>query len=597
MIMTIKNMFRFMAASLVALVVPVTVGMNSKPTSAQLWYQSDVQKKVTRLNTSFAYLVGAAKSKDLAPRDSIKKYVEQTKQDLDILSLTIQKYNWCPKIVEQAFGEIKSKLDVDYNTAWTGSYVITHLGEQFTLAQDMKNWLLCACDQTDNKKQSNEFMKLKLMWLEKDYLEIKRSIQEEESLFKRSSDYVVLKYQISAKKNQKELSWWNTIRLHTSLASAGLRELVTGESVTKKQEQQYKEDLVNLEVTLLEDELNQYAIRLAKADKNYSDTIKQMRNQKITFSKPLFQTTKDELIFRDKQSQLNSFYDVMLQLFNAKPRQDVLMGEKVLDSYNPVKYGSGKVSTILAGWFGFAPAKDLQSNSVGHQVCETVKVVDTFLWGRDIVGGIPSAVVIKCCSMMLSSDLLCQTIVGSAGLLGQSTDVKNIIDDLRKFKKDIYEFGFTLNDLLEATKLIGSGRIQLLINLCCKAIRAQPEKFAGLLDDTIDDSREWFHSTARKAIDEDALLTYCSDVNFKTQFAPILYVEPRELTVTENVYNSISNNKMFAVMGFAATIYGGYRYGAHTWIAQKIRDVPVKDSLANLGSWAYSFVAPSILKK
>lgn len=556
--------------------------------STQLWYQAKIHNKVQQLNYSFAQLIGA--TQDFASRETLKQYVEQTRKDLDTVHDMVKQFNWCPGLIDQAVAQIKDKLVVSFDTAWTGSYVKTDLGKQFTLAQDMKNWLLLACSQTDNKKESAEYAKLQLMWLEKDFLEIRHAFKEEECQFKESSEYLDLKYKIINKKNSQELSWWNNLCYETNLIWAGFNGVMFG----KEQEEHYK-NLFDQEVETLEDTLNQHDTRLNKASLNYSANLNNIKNKKITsLQGACLQTNTDELIFRNKQGELNSFYDLVWKLFNVKSRQNILIGENLCDDYNPIKYYFSVKANQWYNIFGAETIQDMTEKSKGQKVVDVVKAVDVILYYRDLVGEIPSAVAVKCLSMLLASPALRDTVIA----MGVP---QNIMDKLVGIKLSCNENGFSINDVLQASSIIGDKDLGLVVKLVIKAIGKAPEKWVNSIDVALSSAREWIDSkgeldfsSAKTAIDDHELLSYIAMANKNTYVSPIHVIEKPEQSVvslSESIYHNVVNKKTFAVLGLAGVVYGSYRSGLPQWALHKAKDVSGNVSLASLGVFAYTYAS------
>ena len=571
--------------------------MQPKTSSAQLWYQSQMHKDVQKLNTSFAQLIGAAQ--DFESRENIKKYVEQTRNDLDVVHKDIKQCNWCPGLIDQAVSLIKDKLVVSQNTAWTGSYVRTGLAEQFTHAQEMKNWLLFACNQAETKKESVEYGKLQLMWLKKDFHATRDSLKKEKNDFERSYEYFDMRDTLKDKQKNKELSLWSTLRLNYNLACAGVNELVGGEPHSKKQEEQYKEELLNQEIQTLEDTLQPYAARLSKLSENYSKNFnvinsKQWNYHEIKFSKdgakeevkglvsPLTAclTPQDEVVFKDKQGNYNKFFDVIWQLCNVKSRQDILIGEKYLDSFSPVAYVCDKVGSIFVG---YDSSDKVGQQSLGEKISTGAKIADRFFVLRDWLGAMPLAVGCKCFSMLLALPLL-RDAVEIAGV-GQDE-----LDALVKIKSDLHEYGFSLNDTLKFSELINDDRLSLIIRLCMKAISKQPEKFARNFDAIFARMGEYMCTMSKTAGDEHALLSYLAHVNKNTYVAPIRAIVLPEPTFIESLYGNVMNKKTLAAVGLAGIIYGSYRSGAPKWILRKSQEIYASGYLTALGMLAYGYV-------
>lgn len=603
----ITNKKTYLLAALGALTLHC-VGMHAmqQKTSAQMWYQSQIQSEIKKLNTSFAQLIGA--SQDFESRETVAKYVEQTRHDLDTVHGLIKQFNWCPGLIDQAVSHIKDKLVISDKTVWTGSYAITMLGKQFTLAQEMKNWLLASCNQLDGKETSVEYGKLRLMALKKDFKELRNALKEER--FDRSYEYFDIKDTIKDKLKNKELSWWNDMCVNAhSLLVGNLDDYPQGNVLASKLEQQYKEKLLRQEIQSLEDTLEDgkqnYNDRLNQATEDYHKKFEEINTKPwnydgINFCKdgsklestvvsPLTSifTPTDELVFKDKQGNYNAFFDVIWQLCNVKSRQDILIGEKYFDSWNPVAYLCDKIATPFVG---YETSEHIQEPSLGENISNGAMIADKFFLARDVLGEFPLAAACKCFSMLLACEPLRDAVV----LLGVKQEE---MDLLVKMKSDCHEYGFSLNDTLKFSQLINEDRLSLIVRLCIKAISKQPEKFARNFDELFKSTGAYLCNKAKTATDDHNLLTYVAQTNKRMCIAPIRAVQLPELGLVESLYASVFNKKTLATLAFIGLIYGSYRSGLPQWLIQKSKELPGSNiPLAALGFFAYKRISRYLKK-
>lgn len=587
--MNFKRMFVIAGLMGLSLSGAGACAMQQQP-PVQVWYQSQIHNSVKKLNTSFAYLIGA--TEDFESQETLAKYVGQTKKDLASLQTLLKNFNWCPDVLDKAFKQIDDKLVFDPNTAWTGSYVVTGLGQQFTLAQDMKNWLLTVCEQSDTKTQSIEYGTLQAMLCEKDYMAQCDSLKKEEKIFKQSCDYVALQYLIATKKNNQELGWLNTLSVDANSAWNDFKEIFGSELVTKQQKREYRNNLLQQEIQDLEDQADTYALQLKQKHHEYVTDCEIFQAHKMNHLKGLCtQVNSDTLIFKDNQGNYNEFFDLIWQLAGESARKNFGICERVWDYCSPKKYFYKIGADFGIIGVDFKTEYPGIDESKGQKIAKITKILDTVISWRDFASVVPAAPAIaaQALTIVLNSPKLCNAIV-SMGIQ------QKIIDLLVNMKNKGNDIGFTISDVVKASSIIGDQGFGLLVKLCMQAIARQPELYAHLFDTFFEGVNTWIDakgepifSSAKTALDDNELLTYVSLANKYNYVAPIHAPKPVEIKKPDTFYDTVVNKKTLGALGLGMVVYGSYRSGVHKWLLEKAKHVDVKESLSTLGGWAYAY--------
>lgn len=566
--MNIKNKYSLLIAFSMICAISGMHGMQPSDSLAQKWYKPHLQNNVTKLNTSFAQLIGAVQ--DQKSREDIRKHADITVKELKNFNQLVEQFGWCPQLIDRAAKEIQKFLIV------TDASEHEQLERNFTIAQDMKNWLLASCDQTEKKHQSSEYSFLKLLLIEKQHYEARLAHIHDKQITSQT-----MSNSIESKRSAQELSFWGGFWLSIY------------ESMPHLDSGHYKTELLNKEIALQEKQLEKQLIycddEIKSVDLWKEKEIQRLQKECSERTRSIYRQIPTDLVFKNKETgQPNIFFEVILQLFSAPARKDILIGEQFFDTYSPIRNLSRFGANCLA-FLGFVAPQGPQAKSTGHKVGDVVSLVDTLLVTQNTIGELPMATACKCLSMLLASHKLQDVVVGVAMPLGKAQEVRKTLNELIDFKKSSNDIGLSLNDLLEAAKFIGNDRLGIVVRICCKAIKKQPEKFAGYVDSISD----YVYGSSKTAQDDDDLLSYVAVVNEESYVAPIREVRP---TWSEALYNSVLSKKTVAVIGGISLLYGGYRYDMHKTIIQKAQEFPIKDSLATVGAWMYN-LAPTLFKK
>lgn len=568
MMMNIKNKYSLLVAFSMICAISGIYGMQPSDSLAQKWYKPHLQTNVTKLNTSFARLIGAVQ--DQKSREEIRQHADITVKELKNFNQLVEQFGWCPQLIDRATKEIQKFLIVKDASEHE------QLERNFTIAQDMKNWLLASCDQTEKKHQSSEYSVLKLLLIEKQHYEARLAHIHDKQITSQT-----ISKSIEGKRSAQELSFWGDFWLSIC------------ESMPHLDSEHYKAQLLNKEIASQEQQLEKqlvcYDQEIKSVDLWRDKEIQRLQKECSERTRSIYRQIPPDLVFKNKETELpNIFFEVILQLFSAPARKDILIGEQFFDTYSPIRNLSRFGANCLA-FLGFVAPQGPQAKSTGHKVGDVVSLVDTLLVTQNTIGELPMATACKCLSMLLASPKLQDVVVGFAMPLGKAQEVRKTFNDLIDFKKSSNDVGLSLNDLLEATKFIGNDRLGIVVRMCCKAIKKQPEKFAGYVDNISD----YIYGSSKTAQDDDDLLSYIAAVNEESYSAPIREAKP---TWSDTVYNGVFNKKTVAIIGGISLLYGGYSYDIHKTIIQKAKEFPIKDSLVTAGAWMYTLV-PNLLKK